>query len=63
MSKVLVWYQLFLKVYLKKRSTWIQLAGMLLLVIFILSIHIPDGKNMSAGFCTSGNAMLAQGVC
>lgn len=60
MSKVLVWYQLFLKVYLKKRSTWIQLAGMLLLVIFILSIHIPDGKNMSAGFCTSGNAMAEQ---
>lgn len=60
MSKVLVWYQLFLKVYLKKRSTWIQLAGMILLVVFILSIRIPDGKNMSAGFCTSGSAMADQ---
>lgn len=53
MQKILIWYQLFLKRYAKKRSTWIQLAVLFLLAGSMFAIHLPDGTNMTAGLCTS----------
>lgn len=55
MQKILIWYQLFLKRYAKKRSTWIQLAVLALLAGSMFAIHLPDGTNMTAGLCTSGS--------
>lgn len=56
MSKILVWYVLLLKMYIKKRSTWIQVCGMILLVGMVLSLHVPDAENRKAGFLVSKDA-------
>lgn len=45
---------LWLKVYLKRKTTWLQLAGMVLLILLIGSISFPDTDNVRVGVCCTG---------
>lgn len=51
MEKYITWYRLLLKTWVKKKSSWIQLAGMLLVVLLIAQIRIPDINNTAIGLC------------
>ena len=50
MQKGLVWYFLFGKENLKKKTTWIFLLAMLLLLYLISEIHMPSADNLVVGF-------------
>lgn len=55
MERCLTWYSLWLKVYLKRKTGWIQLVGMVLLLLLMNSISLPDGDNVSVGiYCGGG---------
>lgn len=60
MPKILVWYQLFLKSYLKKKSAWIQIIAMILLAGLLAAVRIPDGNNMQAGIYMSESTKAEQ---
>lgn len=45
---------LWLKVYFKRKTTWLQLAGMVLLIWLIGSISFPDPDNVRVGVCCTG---------
>ena len=49
MAKFIVWYQLQLKDWCRKPACWLELVGMLLLVILIQNIQLPTGDNTAVG--------------
>lgn len=51
MEKYITWYRLLLKVWVRKKSNWLQLAGMVLLVLLIAGIRLPDTGNTIIGIC------------
>ena len=51
MEKYITWYRLLLKSWMKKKSSWLQLAGMILVVLLIAGIRIPDTNNTVIGLC------------
>lgn len=53
MEKCLIWYYLNLKKYIKKRSTWIPLAALLLLMVLLNSIRMPKADNLNVGIVTN----------
>ncbi|MBR2046866.1 MAG: ABC transporter permease [Agathobacter sp.] len=60
MERGLIWYILSLKNYLLKRSTYLTVAGMLLLVLVISGISIPSAQNMKAGIVCNESNMAEQ---
>ena len=50
MQKGLVWYFLLWKDNLKKKSTWIFILVMLLLLYLVSNIHVPSVDNLVVGF-------------
>lgn len=53
-EKGIRWFFLWLKVYMKRKTTWLQLAGMVLLILLIGSISFPDTDNVHVGVCCTG---------
>ncbi len=51
MERCLIWYRLWMKVFIKKKSYWLQLAGMILLLMLIASVSLPDSQNIMVGIC------------
>lgn len=51
MEKYITWYRLLLKSWIKRKSSWLQLVGMVLVVLLIAGIHIPDTNNTVIGLC------------
>lgn len=51
MEKYITWYRLLLKTWEKRKSSWLQLAGILLVVLLIGQIRIPDINNTVIGLC------------
>ena len=51
MEKIMIWFLLSLKEYLKKRGTWLSMIGSLFLLWIVMGISVPDYKNMKVGFC------------
>lgn len=62
MPKILVWYVLFFKSYLKRKSAWIQIIAMILMTSLMLAVHIPDGNNMYGGIYISESNVAEQVV-
>lgn len=56
MEKFITWYGLLLKTWIKRKSSWLQLAGMVLVVLLIAGIHIPDTNNTVIGLCNRDGA-------
>lgn len=61
MEKYITWYQLLLKTWVKKKSSWLQIAGMLLVVLLIAQIRIPNANNTVIGLCNK-DGKLAQDI-
>lgn len=49
MEKYLVWYGLQLKVWMKQRSLWLSILGMLLAAFWVTEVKIPDRENVYVG--------------
>ncbi|MDD7025494.1 MAG: hypothetical protein PUI46_00100 [Lachnospiraceae bacterium] len=54
MEKAIVWYKLWLKLYIKRPSTWIFAVAVGLLLWVISSISLPDSSNLLVGVCYPG---------
>lgn len=61
MEKIITWYRLLVKSWIKRKSSWLQLAGMLLVVVLVGQIKIPDINNTVIGLCNQDGA-FAQDV-
>ena len=61
MEKYITWYRLLLKFWMKKKRSWLQLAGMILVVLLIAGIRIPDTNNTVIGLCNK-DGELAEDV-
>ncbi len=65
MERCLIWYRLWMKVFVRKKSYWLQLAGMILLLIVIASVSLPDSKNVMVGICINDSSYaekISQGL-
>ena len=51
MEKYITWYRLLLKSWMKKKSSWLQLVGMVLVVVLVAGIRVPDTNNTVIGLC------------
>lgn len=51
MEKFFIWYTLQLKVWIKRKSCWLQIFGMIFFVLIISNINIPSSDNISVGIC------------
>lgn len=49
MKKYINWYMLWLKLYSKRASTWVQLLGMLFLLLILSAVRLPDKENLKVG--------------
>lgn len=58
MEKYITWYRLLLKTWMKKKSSWLQLAGMVLVVLLVAGIHIPDTNNTVIGLCNKDGDLV-----
>ena len=60
MEKYVIWYRLWLKSYVRKTSCWLQLLGMVLLLLVISSVSVPDSGNVTVGICYEGDGYAKQ---
>ncbi len=51
MAQYKIWYTLQLKAWLKRKISWLQVLGMILLVLLTAHIHLPDAENTRVGIC------------
>ncbi len=51
MAQYKIWYTLQLKAWLKRKTSWLQVLGMILLVLLTAHIHLPDADNTRVGVC------------
>lgn len=58
MEKCITWYRLLLKTWAKKKSSWLQLVGMVLVVLLIAGIHLPDTNNTVIGLCNKDGDLV-----
>lgn len=56
MEQYIVWYKLQLKAWTKRKTSWMQLLGMVLLVVLIAQIHLPNAENTEIGICAGKDA-------
>lgn len=59
MEKYVTWYGLLLKTWVRRKSSWIQLAGMILVVLLIAGIRIPDSNNTVIGLCNQDSGLAS----
>lgn len=57
MEKYITWYRLLLKSWMKKKSSWLQLVGMVLVVVLIAGIRVPDTNNTVIGLCNKDGGL------
>lgn len=51
MTQYMVWYTLQLKAWIRRKTSWLQILGMILLVLLTARIHLPDADNTRVGVC------------
>ena len=51
MERYVTWYILQLKAWCRKKTCWLQIAGMCLLLAIVMSIAIPAQNNCFVGIC------------
>lgn len=56
MEKYITWYRLLLKTWIKKKSSWLQLLILIVLVLFAAQVKLPDIKNTTIGICNCDGA-------
>lgn len=54
MKKYTNWYRLLLKGYLRRASTWIQLLGMVLILLTLSGMRLPKADTLKAGIVNAG---------
>ena len=56
MEKCIVWYTLWIKKYIRNKSYWFQLLGMIVVIGMVMMISVPDKNNMKVGiYCKEYN--------
>lgn len=60
MERVMIWYVLSVKNYLKKRSSYLTVLGMVFLIWIISGISIPSYTNMKAGLLCGDSSIANQ---
>lgn len=55
MAQYMVWFTLQLKAWTRRRSSWMQLLGMVLLLILVSHIHLPGMENTRIGVCAASD--------
>ncbi len=53
MAQYVIWYKLQLKAWVKRRSSWLQILGMILLALLVSQIHLPGVENTRVGICVT----------
>lgn len=53
MAQYIVWYTLQLKAWVKRKTSWMQILGMVLLALLISQIHLPAVENTRIGICAA----------
>lgn len=53
MAQYIVWYTLQLKAWAKRKTSWAQVLGMVLLALLISQIHLPGAENTKIGICAA----------
>lgn len=53
MAQYIVWYTLQLKAWAKRKTSWAQVLGMVLLALLISQIHLPGAENSRVGICAA----------
>lgn len=56
MEKYIVWYGLLIKSWVKRKSSWLQLVGMVLVILLVAGIQMPDVNNTVIGLCNRDGA-------
>lgn len=59
MQKEVIWYYLHLKTISKSVGLYIQMFGIIALLLIAKNINIPDGKNVRAGLCVGESRIAA----
>ena len=60
MEKYITWYRLLIKSWMKRKSSWLQLAGLLLVVALVGQVKIPDINNTVIGLCNEDGAFVQE---
>lgn len=53
MGQYMIWYALQLKAWVRRKTSWMQVLGMILLVLLTARIQLPDAKNTRVGVCSA----------
>lgn len=53
MGRYIVWYTLQLKAWVQRKTSWMQVLGMVLAALLVSQIHFPDAENTRIGICAS----------
>ena len=60
MERYVIWYVLSLKNYWKKRSSYLTILGMIVLIWIISGISAPNATNMKVGLCSGSSAVAEE---
>lgn len=66
MEKIVTWFILWTKFFLKRKSTWCLFCGMIMVVLLISNIHIPTKENIRVGvYCGDSQQAkkIYEGLC
>lgn len=52
MTRYMTWYTLQLKAWIRRKTSWLQVLGMVLLVLLVARVRLPDAENTRVGVCS-----------
>ncbi|MBO5460611.1 MAG: hypothetical protein J5983_02285 [Ruminococcus sp.] len=55
MEKYITWYTLLLKAWLKRKTSWLLLAGICMIILLVSQIHLPSANNINVGIASSND--------
>lgn len=53
MEQYIIWYILQFKAWVRRKTSWLQVLGMILLVVLTAQVQLPDAENTRGGVCSA----------
>lgn len=53
MKQYIIWYTLQFKAWVRRKTSWMQVLGMILLVVLTAQVQLPDAENTRVGVCSA----------
>ena len=53
MKQYIIWYTLQFKAWARRKTSWMQVLGMILLVVLTAQVQLPDAENTRVGVCSA----------